>query len=422
MEIFFLLLAMAGLLLLEGFFSGSEIAIVHCDKTKLRHKARQGDSASKLALKLFERPEVILSTTLVGTNIALVVLTVLATTLMIGIVGGGGDLYAVLLFSPFLLILGQVVPKSVFQQESDTLTPKIIYPLYLFSLLFFPIVFVFSRTARLAARLIGHTSPGARMFAAREQLRVVLETTGSAATMDVFDRTRIRNVIRFGEFTVGDIMVPASELTAIDAGDDIEDAIALVGKTGHSHIPVYEGQRSNIVGMVSLTVWDLLQPDLSDHALSDLTRPAYFVPAQQPLAELLPILRNREDQSAIVVDEYGSAVGMITAEVILETVVGRVEVGRTYDEQTVAEKPTYEVLEEDSYLMDARLPISEVNELLATKLGRSEAHTIGGLMVARLRHVPAEGESLIQAGYKFTVVEATERAVTKLLVERVTNS
>ncbi len=120
------------LLVLQAFFSGAEIAIVNCDRNKLKHRAKQGDAGSKLALELLERPEVILSTTLVGTNISLVLLTAIATTAMIAAVGDRGDFYATLLLIPVTLILGEVVPKSVFQQRANELTPRIC-KLYLLS-------------------------------------------------------------------------------------------------------------------------------------------------------------------------------------------------------------------------------------------------------------------------------------------------
>ncbi len=139
MTLLFMLLGLLTLLLLQGFFSGSEIAIVNCDRSKLRHRAKQGDAGSKLAVHLLERPEVVLSTTLVGTNISLVLLTAIATVTLVAAVGERGELYATLLLVPVTLILGEVVPKSVFQQRANELTPQIVYPLYAFSLLFYPI-------------------------------------------------------------------------------------------------------------------------------------------------------------------------------------------------------------------------------------------------------------------------------------------
>ncbi|MDX1733606.1 MAG: hemolysin family protein [Halioglobus sp.] len=413
------LVMMAGLLvllLLQGFFSGAEIAIVNCDRARLRHRAKQGDAGSKLALHMLERPEVLLSTTLVGTNISLVLLTAIATTAAITAVGDSGDLYATLVLIPITLILGEIVPKSVFQQQADELTPRIMYPLYGFYLLFFPVVFVFSRVARLAAKIVGD-DPGAGIFTMRAQLRAILDTAEGGANIDVFDRTRIRNVVRFGELLAGDVMLPATEMTAIDATASVEDLIDLVRRSGGAHVPVYEGQRSQVTGLVSLSVWDLSRFRSSTRSLSDYVKPALFVPSQQPLVELLPILRNREDQSAVVVDEYGSAVGLVTLDNILETVVGQVGVGSVFEERRESARPVYEALGDDAYVLDARLPVSEVNDLLGTDLYLSEARTIGGLIIARLRHVPAVEEGITDGGYRFTVLEVSDRAILRLRAE-----
>ncbi len=417
-----LLVGMIMLLLAQGFFSGAEIAIVNCDRTKLRHRAKQGDDGAKLALRLLEKPEVILSTTLVGTNVALVLLTSLATTAVIAMVGGQGDIYAALLLIPVTLVLGEIVPKSVFQQRADDLTPRIIYPLYTFSLILFPVIFFFSRTARLVAKIIGSRGKGAGLFVVREQIRAILDTAEGGATIDVFDAARIRNVVRFGEFVAGDVMVPAAEMKAVDTGATLEDVAKLLRDSGQEHIPVYDGERSNVTGMVSVSIWNLLERGSAKRGLDDFIKPAYFVPSQHPLVELLPILRARSDQSAVVVDEYGSAVGMITVDNILETVVGRVTVGSAFGQPDTATPPHWESIGDDAYLMDGRLTIADVNDVLGTKMGTSEARTVGGLVVARLRHVPQAGEFIDEAGFRFTVVDATERSISTLRAEVIDNT
>ena len=422
MSIPLMLLAVPVLLLLQGFFSGSEMAIVSSDKARLRHKARQGDGGSKLALRLLDRPEMILSTTLIGTNISLVLLTSLVSAATIAALGDQGDFYAVLMLVPFTLILGEIVPKSVYQQRADDLTPKVVYALYAFSVLFYPFVLVFSGIARFAARRTGHGASGAGLFAVREQLRTVLDTAEGAATIDIFDRERIRNVVRFGELAAGDVMIPATEMTAIDVRVSTDEVMDLVRHTGSAHFPVYEGKRSQVIGIISASVWDVVQPEFSSRSVRELMQPAYFVPSQQPLVELLPVLRDREDQCAVVVDEYGSAIGMLTVDEILETVVGRIGVGSAFEKDPSVTRPSYEIIEEDVYLMDARLPIPEFNDVLGTQIGMSEARTIGGLITARLRHVPAVDEFVIEGGFRFTVVEATDRAARKLRVERLSRA
>jgi len=417
MEFLIILMFMVLLLLLKGFFSGSEIALVNSDKLKLHHKANQGNRGARMVLKLFQTPDVVLGTTLVGTNISTVVLTTIGTMLMIRQFGEAGDLYAVLLFTPLFLILGEVVPKSVYQQKSDEIAPIIVYPLRVFSALFYPIVFVFSRVARLGARLAGGGKTEQNVFITREQMRMVVEMADRGASVDLFDRARIKRAIRFAETSVGEAMIPVAEMTAINRNRDTRSAIQQVRRRGYNRLPVYTGNISNIVGIVTLTTWDLMDPELADRSIEDLIKPAYYVSHYQSIDQLLPILRTREDHMAIVVDEFGSAMGMITMEDILEEVVGEIDVGYDFEEYLPRRKRTFEVLDEETYIIDARLPISEANDVLFANLPAAESHTIGGLVMARLRHIPKQGESIVESGFRFTVEEATDRAIVKLRVE-----
>jgi len=417
MEIILTLAVMLLFLLLKGFFSGSEIALVNSDKIKLRHKAKQGRHGAGLALKLLQTPDVLLSTTLVGTNICTVVLTTIGALLMIRLLGEQGELYAFLVLTPLLLVLGEIVPKSIYQQKSDSLTPLIIYPLRWASFLFYPVVFVFSRCARLAARLVGVRRTEQPFFITREQLRTVVEMAEHGAAMDAFGRGRIRRVIRFAETTVAEAMIPIAEATAISRDRSTSEALRLVRKHGYNRLPVYENSTSNIVGVVTLTTWDLLDTTIAEKPLASLTKSAFYVSPLQTIDQLLPMLRRREDHMAIVVDEFGTAIGMITMEDIVEEVVGEIDVGYDFEEYLPKRKRVFEKLGEEVYLMDSRLSVSEANDVLGVDLPTTEFHTVGGLVLARLRHIPREGEFIVEAGYRFTVVEASERAIVKLRVE-----
>jgi len=418
MDTVLLILLMIILLLFKGFFSGTEIALVSSDKLKLHHRAKQGHKGAKLILKLFETPDVLLGTTQVGTNISTVALATIATVSMIRYFGELGDLYAVLIFTPLFLILGEIVPKSIYQQKSDVIAPIVVYPLRMFSWLFYPIVFVFSRIARLAARLVGGGKTGQNVFITREQMRMLVEMAERGSNVDIFDRSRIKRAIRFAETTVGEAMIPIAEVTAINCDRPTQEAIRLVRRRGYNRLPVYEQNISNIIGVITLTTWDLMVRELAEKPLVELIKPAYYCSSLQTIDELLPILRRRKDHMAIVVDEFGSAIGIITMEDILEEVVGEIDVGYDFGEYIQhRRKRGFEILSEDVYFMDSRLPISEVNEILHIDLPGREFHTIGGFVMARLRHIPKEGESLVESGYRFTVLTATERSIIKLKVE-----
>ena len=418
MDILLISVFMIVLLLWKGFFSGSEIALVNADKMKLHHLANQGNKGAGLVLALFEKPEKLLGTTLVGTNVSTITLTTLGTMLLIRFFGNWGDLIAFLVYTPLFLILGEIVPKSVYQQKSTTLAPLIVYPLQVFSLVFAPIIYIFSQIAGTAARIVGGGKSQPNLFITREQIRAVLEMSERGSSVDDFDRSRIKRVIRFGETTVGEAMIPLAEIIAIEKERSTREVISLVRRHGYNRIPVYRDNISNIFGIITLSTWDLMEPDLPDKTVKELIKPAYFVSSYQTIDQLLPILKKREDHMAIVVDEFGSAVGLITIEDILEEVVGEIDMGYDFEEYLPKKRGKVKKLDEDVYLVDSRLPLSEANELLGIELPAKESYTVGGLVMARLRHIPEEGESILEFGYRFTVEEATERAIKKVRIER----
>ena len=419
MDIVLIILAMITLLLLQGFFSGSEIALVHADRLKLHHLANQGHRGAALVLKLLHKPEILLGTTLVGTNVSVVTLTTLGTILMIRFFGEYGDLYAFLVYTPLLLVFGEVVPKSVYQQKADQLGPVIVYPLQFFSWLFYPVVFVFSWVARRAARFAGIDMAHRELFVNREQIRSVIEMAERGANIDVFDRDRIMRVMRYADITVGQAMIPIAEMSTLSRQQTTRDAIRQARQHAHFRLPVYEDEHNQIIGVASFTMWDLMDPELGSQPLSELIQPAYYVTAHQLLDELLPVLQQRKDHMAIVVDEFGSAIGMITIEDVLEEIVGEVmNVGYTFEGYLPRQKYRFEELEEGGYLVDGRVPIVEANAALNVVLPSNEAHTVAGMVISHLRHIPKEGEYVVEAGYRFTVEQATDKGIGKLRVEK----
>ena len=421
MESLTAILFMIVLLLLKGFYSGSEIALVNADKIKLRHAAKQGNRGAELAVNLLQKPEVLLSTTLVGTNISTIALTTIGTLLMIDWFGRHGELIAFVIFTPLFLVAGEIVPKSVYQQKTSSLTPVIIFPLNWSAKLFKPIIFVFSRIARFCARLAGAGRTEQTFFITREQFRTLVDMAEQSAALSETNRGRIRRVIRFADTTVAEAMVPIAQVVAIDGANigkkSMRTAIELVRKHGFNRLPVYENNTSNITGIITLTTWAMLAKHSTKKPISDLVKPALYVAPNQTIDRLLPELRQREDHMAIVVDEFGSAIGMITMEDIVEEVLGEIDVGYDFEEYKPKRRNEFTMIGEDVYLMDSRVSISEANDVLGVHFPATEFHTLGGLVMARLKHIPREGDYIVELGYRLTVVEATERALVKLRVE-----
>ncbi len=416
MDYLYILLLLVVLLLLKGFFSGSEIALVNSDKMKLQHRARQGHRGSELVLQLFKSPDIMLGTTLVGTNIATVALTTIGATIMIEAFGSLGDLYAFLVFTPLLLIFGEIVPKSIYQQKSDTIAPIAVYPLRVFSWLFFPIIFIFSRIARLAARVAGGGKSEQTVFMAREQIRAVVDMADRGSNVGTFDRERIKRTIRFAETTVGEAMIPISDVVSIRRKSSMASAIKMVYSNGYNRLPVFDRNTSNVVGVLTLSTWDLMDAKLVDRPIEEFIKPASYVTVHQTIDHLLESLKERSDHMAIVVDEFGSAVGMITMEDVLEEVVGEIDVGYDFEEYHPRKKREIEILGSDTYIFDARISLAEANEILGSNLPVGEFHSLGGVVIAHLKHIPEAGESISIDGNTFTVEESTDRAITKIRV------
>jgi putative hemolysin len=417
MELVLQLLVILVFLVLKGFFSGSELAMVNSDKIHLRHQARLGDPGAKLVLNLFRTPDVMLGTTLVGTNIATVTITTMGTLIFVHLFGDNGDLFSILIFTPFLLIFGEIVPKSIFQQKADWIAPRIIYPLRFFSYVFYPVIFVFSRVARVAARLFGGATSGQSGFITKDELRVLIDLSETASDSAATSKQRIRRIFRFADTTVGEVMTPLAEVIGFNEAREMGEAVRRVWASGFNRLPVFRGNITNVTGVMTLSTWDLLLPDIELRPVEDFVKPALYLTPKQNLDQVLPLLRARTDHMAIVVDEFGSAIGILTMEDIFEEVVGAVDSG--YDFDTIkTRRVSIESAGDDTHVVSGRAPISELNDSLKLNLPVGEAHTVAGFLINRLRHIPEVGDTVVEQGYRYTVIEADARTVTKVRVER----
>ena len=416
-ELLVLVPSMLVLLVAKAFFSGSEIALVSSDKLKLRSRADRGDRGAATVLRLFRNPESTLATTLIGTNVSSMLLAVIGTATLISVLGPGGDFYATLLLTPIMLILGEIVPKSVFQQRADTVAPAVARPLAALRVLLMPIVLAFSWIGRKISQRVAPKGVNPSPFVTRRRLRLMLETAGRIAEPLVLDRDRIQKAIMLSGMTVGEAMVPLGRCTGAPTSSTTRDLIELSRSVGDRRIPIYEGNISNIVAIATWPIWDELSPGFADKELEELTIPPHFASSIQRLDELLPILLGRKDHMAVVVDEFGSATGIVTVEDLMVILLG--DVARAARPHPAGWKQTSPIERqgENDFLIKADAPLVEIEELLDIGLPTREFHTVGGLMTSRLRRIPALGDKIEEGGYRFTVVDATDRAPTRIRIE-----
>ncbi|MBF0125557.1 MAG: HlyC/CorC family transporter [Magnetococcales bacterium] len=406
-----MLIAMFGCLVMEGFYAGSEIAVVSADRLKLRHDAAKGSNGARIALDMLQKPEMLLSTTLVGINVAIVTNSSLATLLAINLFGADFAWLAIVLIAPFIWVFGEIVPKSVFQQQADIFTPRIIYVLKASFYLFYPIIATFTFLSGIIAKILGGES-GKSHFTLREELDVMLQMPASEGDVRHEEKTMIRRVFNFSETKVRDIMVPLIDVAAVDVRATCGQALRIASNSSHVRLLVYSLRVDQVVGMVN--TFELLGlPD--ENPLKPHLKSIRFVPGSMGLVDLLDDFRRQGDRIAAVVDEYGSAQGVLTLEDIMERVVGKMQ--DEYDDNE-RNRDKITVLDAKNSSVSARVLLVTLKEEMGISLPEGNYETLAGFLLERWQRIPDEGESIDVGKYRFVVEKAHRKAVLQVRIER----
>ncbi|MCU7836827.1 MAG: hemolysin family protein [gamma proteobacterium symbiont of Taylorina sp.] len=410
MEVSTTLLIIFLCLLLEGFFSGSEMAIVSADQLKLRHRAAKGSRGAKLALKMLENPEWLLSITLIGTNISVVTNTTMAAALMIHLFGENGSWLAVVLIAPLIWVFGEIVPKSIFQQRADVITPYIIFILYYCSILFYPILAVFSFLTRQLAKLSGGNNQNP--FTLREEIVTMLQMPAvSAGDIQPVEQNMIRRMFNFSETTVKEIMLPLIDVSAVEKGISCGDAKQISVEKSHIRLPVYDQRIDKIIGV--LNTLDLINID-PETPITEFIQPAFYVPALKSIKDLMFELRSAGIVVAIVVDEFGGAEGIVALEDIMEEVVEDLE--DEYDSHHEDQDQFIRCMGERDYIVNARIELDVLCEQLDINIPIGKYTTLAGFIVHKTHSIPKEGVEITQNNLLLTVHKSSAQAVLEVKI------
>jgi CBS domain containing-hemolysin-like protein len=392
--------------LAQAFFAGAEVALSACDRNQLRKRALGGDLRAQRAERMLAVPQVTLATTLVGSHLA-----GLMAVLLVGVELWASritPLWAPLIVVPPLLVLGHLVPKAIGQAHADGLVDALAAPLRLASFVLRPAVVVVGGYAGLLTRLT--RTEGKNAFVTRDELAMLIEsdpeTDKPGITAD--EREMIANVFELSEYKVGELMVPLSEVTALPEDAAIAEAALEVADKQHSRMPIYRSRVDDIVGIVH--VFDLLQAasrgKSEGKTVASLAHPPIYIPQTMKASDLLVQLQTEQQHLAIVVDEYGGAVGICTIEDLLEIIVGDI------DDEYDTEPPAIRAERPGVWRVEARTSVARINAELDVALPENEDYeTVAGLLIEKLRHIPSKAEALTLPHVIIEVVEATDRAI-----------
>lgn len=373
-------------ILLSAFFSSSEVALISITRAKVRTLVNDGRSGAAQLSKLKQNQDHILITILIGNTIANVAAASVATSIALeafgdlglGIATGGTVL--------LLLVFGEIGPKLFATRYIESLALKVASPIIFLSRVFGPVLWLSDRVSRSLTSGDATNEPKVTEDEIREWIDVGMEE----GTIEQEEQEMLYNVLELGDTTAREVMTPRVDVAMIEDTSTLESSLTIFHETGFSRLPVYHEKIDNLTGVLNIKdVYTVIVGHKKDVKISDLMYDPYFVPETKKIDDLLKELQLRKVPMAMVMDEYGGFVGVVTVEDILEELVG--DILDEFDD----EEPELTRTGEGIYVLDARMWVDDLNEQLEIALPTSDTYeTIGGLLIEQLGHIPHPGETV----------------------------
>ena len=406
-EITWRLLALLVLLGFSGFFSGSETALLALDKLRVRFlRRKQHPGADRLAA-LLDNPDRLLSGILVGNNLVNIAASVIATGLFVRYFGEQGELITVLVLTPILLIFSEVCPKTYAAKYPEKMSFLILNPIRFFIWIFAPIIFVVSAISRLMTGFMRKTDAES-LSVSEDEIKTMIEIGEESGVVASEQRRMLHGIFNLSETRVRDVMIPRTEVTGIDISADFQEVLSAVRQMHHSRFPVFSESLDSIVGVIlSKDVLDYIG-QTEKFSLKELCRKPYYVPESKRVGVLLQSFRKRREHLAIVVDEYGGMEGIVTLEDVVEEIVGEI-----HDEYDIDEID-FKELGKGHYLVDAVMPLREVNRRFKLNLPEEHVTTLAGHLLQVMGKIPVEGDFCEEGNLLFRVRRMEDRRIEEI--------
>lgn len=418
------------LILANGFFSGSELAILSARKSTIANLIAAGSSRALMVEKLQNDPHRFLATVQIGVTVvgslaaavggttAVKFLAPILSRSSISLIQESAESLAiglvVVLVSYFSLIFGELVPKTIGLQKADRVALLVAKPINAIATIGGVVVAFLTLSNRAVLALLGIKPASGQEFITREEVLHAVASGGEAGALNEFEHKAIANMLDFTQTQAREVMVPRPRIVAFDLDLPRDEIIALVLNNRFSRYPVYRNGIENVSGFIHAK--DLLGQALDNPqwSLDSLVRPAFFVPESKKIAALLREMQQRHLHMALVVDEYGNLDGLVTIEDLLEELVGEIE-----DEHDDSAPRRVKRLGGSVYLVDALLPLNDVEELLKIKVNDDLPYeTLAGLILHLLGRFPQAGEEVVWQAYRLTCVEVTPTAILRVKIEK----
>ncbi len=434
----FRLLLVVFLIAINGFFAAAEVSLLSVRQSRLREMAAEGHAGAQSALHLLSNPSRLLAMTQVGVTLASLGLGWAGEDTLYNILSGlagaqwtgaGAEIiHGVCFAASFLIIsychvvLGEVVPKNLALGRADRLAALVAPALQLFYRISLPFVVVIERSASVITRMLNVTASGHGGGHSAEELKLIVTSSRGMGYLPEAQEDIIHRVLEMNEIAVREVMVPRNDVVAIPLTATLDDVLRTMLREKHSRLPVYADNMEKIVGILHykdlLPLWEERRRanrtgrPARPFRITRVLRKHLIVPETKPLSQMLDEFRQRHSHMAMVVDEYGTIVGLLTVEDVLERMVGHIE--DEHDEQAAAPHPVDATME-----LDGATKVRDLESDYGIELPTDGGfETLAGFLLFRLGEIPRAGQSVLHEGHKFTVTEMEHNRIARVRIER----
>jgi Mg2+/Co2+ transporter CorB len=411
------LIAIALLLCMSGFFSGSETALTAASRARMHQLEKEGDKRARAVNRLLANREDFIGAILLGNNLVNILASVLATTMFTALFGQGGLALAIAtaVMTITVLIFSEVMPKTYAISRPDSVALVVARPIGLLVRVASWIIKLIQFIVNFILSVLGLGTP-ARPVSAEEEIRGAIDLHAMEGGVEQEDRLRLVGALDLKELTVEDVMIHRKNIQMLNADLDRRQLVMKALASPHTRLPLYRGEKEEIIGI--LHAKDLLRAalplggDLSKLDLDTILRKPWFVPETTPVKDQLDQFLSKGQHFALVIDEYGELQGMITLEDILEEIVGAIHDEHDVQIQGVRVQP------DGSVNVDGWVPIRDLNRATGWNLPDEEAVTVAGLVIHEAQTIPETGQSFVFYGYRFNILRRARNQVTGLNVSK----
>jgi putative hemolysin len=384
------LIIIAVSLVLAALAASAETSLTSISRVRLRTLVEQKVPQAIVIERLHRDPNAYLSTILIFNTVAIIMASSAATLLAIRLYQDRlPEWFVSLALSLTVLVLCEITPKTISLQRAERVALRMARLVSGATWVMRPVVFVLTAITRLILRMLGGKAQVRGPFVTEEELKMLVSVGEEEGVLEEEEREMIHGIFEMGDMRVRELMVPRTDLVAIEVNEPVEKAVDLVTKHGHTRIPVYDGDLDHIVGV--LYAKDLLRAVVrgEQKSLREIARKPYFTPESNKVQDVLRDLRKNRVHMAIVVDEYGGTAGAVTIEDILEEIVGPI-----HDEYDIGEEDEIQFISPNEVVLDGRVSVDDVNELLKLEIAADDYDTIGGYVLNQLGAAPKVGATL----------------------------